>query len=52
MSQEEATAKAQNENKEESDDEDVPGLETDASGKKLNRGEKKCRKALLKQGMK
>ena len=34
------------------DGEEMPGLENQAEDKKLNRGEKKCRKALLKLGMK
>ena len=37
---------------EEVGDDDVPELENQEGGPKLNRGEKKCRKALLKIGMK
>ena len=33
-------------------EEQMPGLEEQGDDKKLNRGEKKCRKALLKLGMK
>ena len=33
-------------------EEEMPELENQGDDKKLNRGEKKCRKALLKLGMK
>ena len=37
----------------EKNEEEMPALEDqDDGGKKLNRGEKKCRKALMKLGMK
>ena len=43
--------KEEQEHKQEAEEDDMPELENQ-DGSKLNRGEKKCRKALLKIGMK
>mmetsp|Transcript_70915 Transcript_70915/g.98239 ORF Transcript_70915/g.98239 Transcript_70915/m.98239 type:complete len:185 (-) Transcript_70915:81-635(-) len=53
MSTEEPRVQEVSENKQEENEEEMPDLENqEGQGPKLNRGEKKCRKALLKLGMK